>query len=253
MAKTAKGLVEYCKAQVGKPYWWGTFGNTATKELLAYKRSQYPNQYVASDFTMQFGQRVHDCVGLIKGYRWSDSPLAEPKYNASQDVSVSGLWKQCSKTGTISTMPETPGTCVFMATMGHVGVYIGNGKVVEARGHAYGVQETSLAERDWALWGQPNWLVYDEVVDSVVNYYEQLSSRMKLYVGQLPGVAKGAYGPYVLFIQLCLNQYGLAGLELDMQFGDKTKEAVKLWQKNHSLETDGIVGKQTWASFMLAR
>lgn len=23
MSKTAQGLVDYCKAQLGKPYWWG--------------------------------------------------------------------------------------------------------------------------------------------------------------------------------------------------------------------------------------
>ena len=36
--KTGQGLVEYAKAQIGKPYWWGTFGNIATPELLAYKK-----------------------------------------------------------------------------------------------------------------------------------------------------------------------------------------------------------------------
>jgi hypothetical protein len=33
MAKTNTGLVEYAKAQLGKPYWYGTFGNIGTKEL----------------------------------------------------------------------------------------------------------------------------------------------------------------------------------------------------------------------------
>lgn len=33
MLKTAKGLVEYAKAQLGRPYWYGTFGQAASEEL----------------------------------------------------------------------------------------------------------------------------------------------------------------------------------------------------------------------------
>lgn len=30
MPKTNAGLVAYAKAQLGRPYWWGTFGQTAS-------------------------------------------------------------------------------------------------------------------------------------------------------------------------------------------------------------------------------
>ena len=40
MAKTNTGLAEYALAQLGKPYWWGTFGQTANAGLLAAKRQQ---------------------------------------------------------------------------------------------------------------------------------------------------------------------------------------------------------------------
>ena len=33
--KTNSGLVAYAKEQVGLPYWWGTFGQTATSSLLS--------------------------------------------------------------------------------------------------------------------------------------------------------------------------------------------------------------------------
>ena len=64
--KTGKGLAEYAIAQLGKPYWWGTFGQTANASLLAAKRAQYPSYYQANDFQSQFGKKVHDCVGLVK-------------------------------------------------------------------------------------------------------------------------------------------------------------------------------------------
>ena len=134
--KTGKGLAEYAIAQLGKPYWWGTFGQTANASLLAAKRAQYPSYYQANDFQSQFGKKVHDCVGLVKRYRWCDSPDGEPQYVGSQDVAVSGLYTQCDKKGTLASMPDIPGICVFQADMGHVGVYIGDGYVVEAMGHA---------------------------------------------------------------------------------------------------------------------
>ena len=161
--KTNLGLVEYCKAQLGLPYWWGTFGHVATEGLLRQKSAQYPKYYTANDFNKQYGKRVHDCVGLIKGYLWCDTPTSTPKYNANQDKNVSGMLEKCSLTGNINTMPDMVGTLVFMD--GHVGVYIGNGKVIEARGHAYGVVETNLIGRGWTKWGQLDWIDYaDEKV-----------------------------------------------------------------------------------------
>ena len=78
MAKTNGGLVEYCKAQIGRPYWYGTFGNTASASLYEAKKKQYPKYYTAKDYASQYGQRVHDCAGLIKGYLWSATPDSPP-------------------------------------------------------------------------------------------------------------------------------------------------------------------------------
>ncbi len=35
--KTNTGLVKYAKAQLGLPYWYGTYGNTATEALYKAK------------------------------------------------------------------------------------------------------------------------------------------------------------------------------------------------------------------------
>lgn len=66
----------------------------------------------------------------------------------------------CSERGILETMPDIPGVLVFMP--GHVGIYIGNGKVIEARGHAYGVVETNLIGRGWKEWGKLDWIEYTE-------------------------------------------------------------------------------------------
>lgn len=162
MAKTNTGLVEYAKAQLGKPYWYGTFGQTASASLYESKNKQYPNRYSKGNyrtgFSHQYGQRVHDCVGLIKGYLWSDTPTSTPKYNSSQDVSANGMLSVCKEKGKISTIPEIPGVLVFLD--GHVGVYIGGGYVIEARGHDYGVVKTKLEDRPWTNWGKCPWITY---------------------------------------------------------------------------------------------
>ena len=102
--------------------------------------------------------RVYDCVGLVKGYLWSQTPTSAPKYNASRDKDVNGVKASCSNVSDIRSIPEIPGILVFMK--GHAGIYIGNGKVIEARGHAYGVVQTDLNKRGWKEWGKLKWIKY---------------------------------------------------------------------------------------------
>lgn len=176
MTKTNLGLVEYAKAQLGKPYWYGTFGNTATESLLDSKKKQYPSHYRQKripKYRSQFGNRVHDCVGLVKGYLWSDTPTANPKYNASLDVSANGMYSACKEKGNIAALPEIPGVLVFMPH--HVGIYIGSGKVIEARGFDYGVVKTELKSRGWQSWGKCPWISY--VAESLNEYFPKCSAE----------------------------------------------------------------------------
>lgn len=193
MAKTNKGLVEYCKAQIGKPYWYGTFGNTASSQLLTAKRKQYPSYYDQSKyklkFTAQYGQRVHDCVGLIKGYLWSETPTSAPKYKASQDVNVGGMLNKATKKGKIATLPEVVGVLVFMT--GHVGVYIGNGEVIEAKGHDSGVVQTKLKGRGWTDWAYCPYITYEETPkpqEVTATYFKQYTGKSLSIVDSLKAI-----------------------------------------------------------------
>lgn len=162
MAKTAAGLVEYAKAQLGRPYWMGTFGQTATQALYASNKIRLPGDYGWTDMPSQIGKRVHDCIGLIKGYIWSDGPNAAPVYcsNGCPDASADSMRAACKEHGTISTIPDVPGVLVFAP--GHVGVYIGNGEVIEAMGHKYGVVKTKLKNRTFKWWGKCPYINYKE-------------------------------------------------------------------------------------------
>ena len=195
--KSNAGLLAYAKAQLGEPYWWGTFGQTATQSLLSAKRRQYPSYYTASDFQKQLGKRVHDCVGLIKGYLWSDTPTSAPGYVAAQDVTAAGMYARATKKGTISSIPDTPGLCVFKGTSAskihHIGVYGADGYIYEAKGHAWGVVKTPFKASEWDYWAQCPFIKADakaaaaapataaktEKTDDVhtVKYYAKVTTR----------------------------------------------------------------------------
>ena len=250
MSKTGQGLAEYAEAQLGKPYWWGTFGQTASAALLAQKRTQYPEYYTADDFESQFGQKVHDCVGLIKGYLWCDTPDSEPIYKAAQDVAVGGLFMACPESGSIDTMPDIPGVCVFMRDMSHVGVYIGDGYVVEATGHARGVVKTKLAGRGWGLWGKPRWISYEAAATPAQPAQTATQATAStLTVTGLPLLRYGDKGECVRSAQLLLigRGYSCGSCGADGEIGQDTYNAIIAFQRASGLQQDGIIGAQTWA------
>ena len=153
-------------------YVWGTYGNILTKSLLDYKLEQYPDgvgkykDYIEKNY---LGRRTADCVGLIKGYGWLDTTdmtigYAEngmPDYGADQmyrsavDDGTAGI-----DYGTMETMPETVGLAVWKE--GHIGVYIGNGYVIEAMSTKKGVVKTQLDERGWTGWCRLPYIDYIE-------------------------------------------------------------------------------------------
>ena len=254
--KTGNGLAEYAIAQLGRPYWWGCFGQLADGALYAQKKKQYPAYYTATDFSSQYGQKVHDCVGLIKGYLWCDDPDGSPKYKMAQDVAVDGLYKKCSRKGDISTLPETPGVCVFMANMGHVGVYIGNGEVVEAMGHAYGVVKTKLAGRSWAYWGMPDWISYGYVAECEPTSTQAPANGTDFSLN-FRILRQGCVGDDVRALQLMLKargyqcgNYGTNGDGADGDFGASTKTKLISYQRANGLEPDGEAGPDTMSALL---
>lgn len=266
MSKTSSGLVEYAKAQLGLPYWYGTFGQIATESLHKYKDNQYPSYYVANDFPSQYGKRVHDCVGLIKGYLWSDTPTSVPQYNASQDVSANGMLGRCKEYGKISTMPELPGVLVFLNH--HVGVYIGDGYVIEAKGHAYGVVKTKLSKGSWTHWGKCPWIEYGEA-ETVKEKENLVLLFQKAAIAdgvKLPKYgADGEYGSETnAAMKKCVVKKRLVyqyknctklvqkilGIVQDGLCGKNTEQAIKDFQKKNNLVIDGAVGEQTWKKLL---
>ena len=110
--KTNKGLVEYCKAQLGRPYWYGTFGHKASATLYRQKSAQYPVYYKADDYVEQYGEKVHDCSGLIKGYLFCDTPDGfYTRYDSKIDSGIN--LSHCTRQGIIADLPEIEGLLLF--------------------------------------------------------------------------------------------------------------------------------------------
>ena len=168
--RTAQNLATFCLAVVGTPYWFGTFGQKASRSLYNEKKAQYsqyypPKSWTEASFTDDFGKRVCDCAGLIKWFLWSDNMTNKnPTYKSSEDWGATTFYNKCSSKGKISTLPSNKiGLLVFNGTDSkktHVGVIVdNNGTVVEAKGHAYGTVKSKASS--WDYWGKCNLIKYN--------------------------------------------------------------------------------------------
>jgi len=158
-------------------------------------------------------RRVADCVGLIKSYIWWDGE--KPVYNPSQDVSADGMFNLSKERGPISTLPELLGVCLWKP--GHVGVYIGNGQVIEAHGTKYGVIQTPLkgpGSTAWTHWlkcpfisyvsEQLNWKeILREVADDPGGWEIAINS---LVLASENGMMNGIYKHLPLLIEKIYNK-----------------------------------------------
>lgn len=189
-------LVEYAKKAIGLPYFYGTFGHLATKALYNAKKKQYPKYYDWEYKTSYNGKRVFDCVGLIKGALWSGGNFSvNPKYKRSEDLSANGMFNKCKNTGNISNIPEVVGLLVWCD--GHIGIYAGNGYVIEARGHAYGVQKNKLSARGFKKYGYCPFVTYQTAPNPekpVVNakYFPKCKTSYYSIVDALKSVGAGS-------------------------------------------------------------
>lgn len=157
--KTADGLVAHAKQclQEGWGYVYGALGQTCTKGLLDQCAKAYPANNLAGGAMRRagekwLGKKVADCSGMIKAYLMSDYTGGPIQYSAQSDSDVQ--YSRATVKGPISTMPDIPGILVYMP--GHVGVYIGNGQVIESAGTLYGVKKStvkkSYASGPWTHW-----------------------------------------------------------------------------------------------------
>lgn len=238
--KSSEYLVKYVEAQLGRPYWRGTFGQHASPALLAYERKRFPDSYKAADFETQAnaGQKVHDCCGLVKAANLCDTVNADPEGLSSKwDLNPKMYYEQARVKGTIGTFPKIKGYLVFNSNLSHVGVYVGNDTVTEARGHSYGVVHSKITDSRWKYWADDVNIEYPKEEDEV-KYSDLEICR------------KGSKGDAVRTIQANVHVF------VDGVFGNDTEKCVREFQKKNkdndgkALTVDGVVGPKTWQAII---
>ena len=171
MAYTADGLVKYCKDRLKDTtyYMYGAIMRSLTTAYIDDRAAAYPShytpervKYLKSKVGTGYGC---DCVALIKSYYWGG--VGSPKYRGSTDVSANGMKQRATVWGYMNNLPERPGVLVWMD--GHIGVYIGNGDVIECtsnKAFGDGVCKTKLTQRNWQAWLECPYITYEKAVMS---------------------------------------------------------------------------------------
>lgn len=279
---TNEHFVAFCQSMLGQPYWYGTVVYKCTESLRARKARQYPGHY-GSSRTSRYKDDIAkkkvcaDCVGLIKGYCWTNGGqgVAEAigtdktfssKYGANgcPDKSANGMFtyakgKGCAW-GTMDSLPELPG--VALRSDGHVGVYIGGGYAIEERGFNYGCVKTKVSARKWTHWYRLPFIDYGEGVSSgdgtasgggaATGGNTSADTPETSYTLGSRLLKKGSEGTDVRDMQELLLQlgYALPRHGADGEYGSETESAVKAFQKAEGLEEDGKYGDKTHAALM---
>ena len=256
-------FVEFCKGMLGMPYWYGTTVCRCTESLRARKAKQYPDHYGSSRIARYLedinNKKVcADCVGLIKGYMWTNGGVGvleaigtgstfTSKYGSNDcpDKSANGMFSYAKSKGcawgTIDTLPEIPG--IALRSDGHVGVYIGNGYAIEERGFNYGCVKTKVKNRKWTHWYQLPFIDYGDASFTGASDKSALGARL---------LQKGSKGADVKALQESLIQlsYDLSQYGADSDFGTETEKALIAFQKRYELEADGKYGDKSHTMLM---
>lgn len=155
--KTPDGLVEYARAQLGAPYWQDAYGQTATLGLLNNMSWKHPGVIKKEEYLGDLGRKVFDDAGLIKGYLWSSSIDARPRYDHERNWTAAEIYANSKTKGRVegcNTLKN--GTLLYRGEsedkIDHIGVYSEKGMVYHAKDREHGVVAEPFIKEDWSYW-----------------------------------------------------------------------------------------------------
>lgn len=204
---TNTGLVSYAKSllKLKTKYMWGGLCRPITtdyiNQLKKYYKSQYPAARVAKlSALVGNGYYGIDCVGVAKSYIMGG--VGSPEYTAAKDLNAGALYQKAKEKGAIGTMPERPGVMVYCKSSPHVGVYIGNGYVIESTlsSRGDGVVKTKLSAFKWEYWFQNPFVEADNAAETVsarLKYSAIIRAEPKSRAAAIGRIAPGSKVEYV--------------------------------------------------------
>lgn len=190
------------------------------------------------------GHMVEDCSGaFVRAFK----ALGGSIYHGSNTMYL----RYCTDKGKLKNgkrtdgKPLKPGTAVFVwnaedQKYSHVGLYIGDGLVIEAAGTRQGVIQGKVSNSKWTHWGELKGVGYSA------------DGGTSPATPDRPTLRKGSMGQAVKELQQMLLErgYGLGVCGVDGDFGRATEAAVKAFQKDHRLKIDGVCGLATWTALL---
>lgn len=231
---------------------WGYIWGKTHEMWSAEKQAAYEKAYAGDTdraMSVKYGGKwaghwVTDCSGL---FAYWFSQMGGKMYHGSNTMYKA--W--CTSKGQLKAGKRTdgqslkPGTAIFTGTEekhGHVGLYVGDGLIIEAKGTTDGVVKSKITESRWTYWGELKGVDYGKTEP------EKAGSADKQNDGK-PTIRRGSKGEYVTLAQTMLMQrgYNLPKYGADGDFGSETETAVKQFQQDWGLAVDGVIGEKTWA------
>ena len=242
-------VVNAAEACMGWPYVWGAVGSDCSPS----RRQYYAGRDVCPDgekkviintcqalngsgkscggckwYPDNMRTLCNDCQGFCKNI-FSRVGITLPGAGATSMYNTASAF---TERGKIADIPKDKVCLVFMQSgdkMSHVGIHIGNGDIIHCSGT---VKRGKITDRGWTHYAIP----------------KGMSGNVP--TTDKPTLRRGSTGEYVTLLQTKLIQlgYDVGATGADGKFGDKTAAAVRMFQRDHGLTQDGVVGKNTWAA-----
>lgn len=223
MGKKIDDFIAYLNSHLGDAYVWGAQGERVDNraDLEKWVRRKETSRHEA-DRALAYIKKAtktplyaFDCSGLI--IHW----LRDIKGLIDGDTSAAGLYRQCTQKGKLGAWQMQPGDFVFRYSfakgkMAHVGVYVGSGMVIEAKGRDYGVVNLHLSFGGWTHQGRHPVLAED----TAPTVFKLTSPMMR--------------GENVKLMQAALTACGYDCGKADGICGKATMTAVKAFATAHA-------------------
>lgn len=236
--KTQNEVKTYALAAKGWLYVWGANAEAITPALMErlyrdYGSASYPKSYYNNKLAVGKGKKGADCSGFMM-------PLS------GYDDTAHGYYNACPRKGAIDGIPKN-GVCLVFKRNGsgrmyHIGIYMGDGTVVEMASSAANYQHKKLSAVAWTHWGKPKWIDYAVDAHNCV---------LDLDIA-LPSLVRGHQCGYVKTLQQLLVARGYSTNGIDGIFGAGTEAAVKRFQDAAGVNVNypGTVGAKTWDALL---
>lgn len=142
---TTENLINILKAQIGSPYMWGGKGEFITTDSIRMFKNTFPNEAAQGKYDIpskyiNSGYRAFDCSGL---FYWGFKQIG---------INIGGsTYSQINNGREVSVNDARPGDLLFYGNLQHVGMYLGDGKWIEApKSHDY----VKIANVPWSRIGR---------------------------------------------------------------------------------------------------